>query len=245
MAAAVEAWGGTVEKFIGDAVMAVFGVPAVREDDAERALNAAMEMMERLRTLNDELQSRHGISLRMRVGVNTGEVVAGAPTDGSQRLVSGDPVNVAARLQGEAEPDTILAGERTYLAARHAFLFSEPMELTVKGKPERVRARRVLGLASEAVRGIPGLASPLVGRTAELQALASQLDDVLDTRRPRLVTVLGPAGVGKSRLVREFVADSPHATQQRACFADAAWLPATASRTGPLARSCEPRVGSG
>src|SRR4030088_668861 len=145
MAAAVEAWGGTVEKFIGDAVMAVFGVPAVRDDAAERALNAAMEMMERLRTLNDELQSRHGISLRMRVGVNTGEVVAGAPTGGSQRLVSGDSVNVAARLQSEAEPDTILAGERTYLAARHAFLFSEPIELTLKGKQGRVTARRVLG----------------------------------------------------------------------------------------------------
>jgi class 3 adenylate cyclase/tetratricopeptide (TPR) repeat protein len=209
MAAAVDAWGGTVEKFIGDAVMAVFGVPAVREDDAERALNAAIEMMERLRTLNHELQARHGITLRMRVGVNTGEVVAVAPNGGSQRLVSGDSVNVAARLQGEAEPDTILAGERTYLAARHAFLFSEPMELTLKGKQESVRARRVLGLAPEAVRGVPGLASPLVGRTAELQALASQLDDVLDTRRPRLVTVLGPAGVGKSRLVREFVSGLP------------------------------------
>jgi class 3 adenylate cyclase len=116
MAAAVEAWGGTVEKFIGDAVMAVFGVPAVREDDAERALSAAMEMMERLRALNDELQSRHGISLRMRVGVNTGEVVAGTPIELSQRFVSGDPVNVAA--------DTILAGERTYLTgpARVPFL---------------------------------------------------------------------------------------------------------------------------
>src|SRR3979411_3103059 len=93
MAAAVGAWGGTVEKFIGDAVMAVFGVPAVREDDAERALNAAMEMMERLRSLNEELQPRHGISLRMRVGVNTGEVVTGVPTDGSQRLASGDRVH--------------------------------------------------------------------------------------------------------------------------------------------------------
>ncbi|HVS49303.1 MAG TPA: adenylate/guanylate cyclase domain-containing protein, partial [Candidatus Dormibacteraeota bacterium] len=207
MASAVDAWGGTVEKFIGDAVMAVFGVPAVREDDAERALNAAMEMMERLRDLNVELQSRHGISLQMRVGVNTGEVVAGVPTDGSQRLVSGDPVNVAARLQGEAEPDTILVGDRTYLAARHSFLFSEPIELTLKGKKERVRARQVLGVAPESVRGIPGLASPLVGRTAELQALSSQLDEVLETQRPRLVTVLGPAGVGKSRLVREFVSD--------------------------------------
>ena len=123
MSACVEAWGGTVEKFVGDAVMAVFGVPVVREDDAGRALNAAMEMVERLQELNVELRSRHGVTLRMRVGVNTGEVVAGAPTDGTQRLVSGDPVNVAARLQAEAEPDTILAGERTYLAARHSFLF--------------------------------------------------------------------------------------------------------------------------
>ena len=133
MAAAVDGWGGTVEKFIGDAVMAIFGVPAVREDDAERALRAAMEMMERLRTLNEELQSRHGISLRMRIGVNTGEVVAGVSTDAGQRLVSGDPVNVAARLQAEAEPDTILAGERTYLAARHAILFSEPIEVHESG----------------------------------------------------------------------------------------------------------------
>jgi len=141
MAAAVEAWGGTVEKFIGDAVMAVFGVPAVREDDAERALSAAMEMMERLRALNDELQSRHGISLRMRVGVNTGEVVAGTPTELSQRFVSGDPVNVAA--------DTILAGERTHLAGPARVPFSEPIELTLKGKPERMRTRRMLGRAPE------------------------------------------------------------------------------------------------
>ncbi|OLD49994.1 MAG: hypothetical protein AUI42_05380 [Actinobacteria bacterium 13_1_40CM_2_65_8] len=205
MAAAVDAWGGTVEKFIGDAVMAVFGVPAVREDDAERALNAAMEMMRRLKTLNQELESRHGVSLRMRVGVNTGEVVAVAPAGAGQRLVSGEPVNVAARLQGEAEPDTILAGERTYLAARHAFVFSAPIELTLKGKQERVIARQVLSPAPERARGIPGLATPLVGRSAELQSLSSQLDDVIDARRPRLVTILGPAGVGKSRLVREFI----------------------------------------
>src|ERR1700730_4322682 len=198
MAAAVDGWGGTVEKFIGDAVMAVFGVPAVREDDAERALNAAMEMMDRLRTLNEELQSRHGLTLRMRVGVNTGEVVAGVPTDSSQRLVSGDPVNVAARLQAEADPDTILAGERTYLAARHAFLFSESIELSLKRKPGRGMARRVLGRAPEPVRGVPGLASPLVGRTAELKALSSHLDEVHDASQPRLVTVFGPAGGGQS-----------------------------------------------
>jgi class 3 adenylate cyclase/tetratricopeptide (TPR) repeat protein len=205
MAAAVEAWGGTVEKFIGDAVMAVFGVPAVREDDAERALNAAMEMMQRLVDLNRELDSRHGVTLRMRIGVNTGEVVTGGPGEGNQRLVSGDPVNVAARLQMEAEPDTILAGDRTYLAARHTFDFDHPVDYELKGKPGHVTARRVLGRKAEPTRGVPDHATPLVGRGAELQALTGLLDEVLDARMPRFVTVLGPAGVGKSRLVQEFV----------------------------------------
>lgn len=205
MAAAVEAWGGTVEKFIGDAVMAVFGVPAVREDDAERALNAAMEMMQRLADLNRELDSRHGVTLRMRIGVNSGEVVTGGLGEGNQRLVSGDPVNVAARLQVEAEPDSVLAGERTYLAARHTFDFDEPVEYELKGKPGQVTARRVLGRKAEPTRGVPDHATPLVGRGTELQALTGLLDEVLDARKPRFVTVLGPAGVGKSRLVQEFV----------------------------------------
>lgn len=206
MAAAVNAWGGTVEKFIGDAVMAVFGVPVVREDDAERALSAAMEMMDRLAELNTAMEKRHGLTLRMRIGVNTGEVITGAATDAAQRLVSGDAVNVAARLQAEAEPDTVLAGERTYLAARNSFVFGEPAEYRLKGKPEGVRARRVLHRALEVTRGVPGLTTPLVGRAADLQTLSSLLDEVVDAGVPRLVTVLGPAGVGKSRLVHEFVA---------------------------------------
>ena len=206
MSAAVETWGGTVEKFIGDAVMAVFGVPAVREDDAERALNAATEMMRRLVELNQELNSRHGVTLRMRIAVNTGEVVTGGAGEGNQRLVSGDPVNVAARLQVEADPDTILAGERTYLAARHAYDFGDPVDYELSGKPGHVKARRVLGRKDEPARGVPGLAAPMVGRASEVQALSSLLDEVRDARRPRLVTVLGPAGVGKSRLVNEFIA---------------------------------------
>lgn len=205
MAGAVNAWGGTVEKFIGDAVMAVFGVPVVREDDAERALSAAVEMMERLTHLNSAMEQRHGLTLRMRVGVNTGEVITGAGGDGSQRLVSGDAVNIAARLQAEAEPGTILAGERTYLAARHSFVFAEAVDYSLKGKRELVRARRVLRRADEVMRGVPGLATPLVGRAAELQTLSSLLNEVIEARMPRLVTVLGPAGVGKSRLVQEFV----------------------------------------
>ncbi|HEX2645960.1 MAG TPA: AAA family ATPase, partial [Candidatus Dormibacteraeota bacterium] len=162
-------------------------------------------MTERLERLNSDLEQRHGITLRMRIGVNTGEVVAEASSGNGQRLVSGEPVNVAARLQAEAQPGSILAGERTYLAARHAFEFSEPVELSLKGKDEVVVARRLLGQAPAITRGIPGLASPLVGRTAELQNLATMVDELLETRQPRLVTVLGPAGVGKTRLVREFL----------------------------------------
>src|SRR5215467_7422602 len=205
MSDAVSAWGGTVEKFIGDAVVAVFGVPVVREDDAQRALSAALEMMERLARLNSALERRHGLTLRMRIGVNSGEVVTGSGEAATQRLVSGDAVNVAARLQAEAEPDTILAGERTYHAARHSFVFDMPLDIALKGKPERVRARRLLRKQQHMTRGIPGLSSPLVGRGAELRALSSLVDEVLDARTPRLVTVLGPAGVGKSRLVSEFV----------------------------------------
>lgn len=207
MAGAITAWGGTVEKFIGDAVMAVFGVPAVREDDPERALSAALEMMDRLVQLNAAMTKRHGLTLSMRVGVNTGEVVTGADGDKGQRLVSGDAVNIASRLQAEAEPDSILAGERTYLAARHSFEFSDPVEYALKGKPEGVIARRVLRKSSDRTRGVPGLATPLVGRASELQTLRSLLDEVIDARTPRLVTVLGPAGVGKSRLVQEFMTE--------------------------------------
>jgi tetratricopeptide (TPR) repeat protein len=115
-------------------------------------------------------------------------------------------VNVAARLQAEAEPDTILAGERTYLAARHAFAFGEALDLQLKGKPDHVSARRVLSRLPEPSRGVPGITTPLVGRSTELQALFGLLDEVADAKKPRLVTVLGPAGVGKSRLVQEFIA---------------------------------------
>src|SRR5438874_5710538 len=122
MTSTIEAWGGTVQKFMGDSVMATFGVPIVREDDAERALRAACQMLDRLTELNTEFKSQHGVSLAIRVGVNTGEVMAAS----DQNVVTGDAVNVAARLEQMADPGTILAGERTYAAARDAFVFAEP-----------------------------------------------------------------------------------------------------------------------
>jgi class 3 adenylate cyclase/tetratricopeptide (TPR) repeat protein len=205
MSAAIESWGGTVEKFIGDAVMAAFGVPLVREDDAERALRAALEMLLRLQGLNHEFESRHGVTLQIRIGVNTGEVIAPAAGPVDQMIVAGDAVNVAARLEASAEPGTVLAGERTYLAARDSFLFSEPLALDLKGKTEAVTARRVIEPLAEATRGVPGLRSPMVGRDRELDALVGLLEDAVDSGRPRLVVVYGPAGIGKSRLVQEFV----------------------------------------
>src|SRR5207253_1894045 len=137
MTSTIEAWGGTVQKVRGDSVMATFGVPIVREDDAERALRAACQMLERLMELNTEFKSQHGVSLAIRVGVNTGEVMAAS----DQNIVTGDAVNVAARLEQMADPGTILAGERTYAAARGAFVFGEPEAREGRGKAAPVTVR--------------------------------------------------------------------------------------------------------
>ncbi|OGN84787.1 MAG: hypothetical protein A2X23_09910 [Chloroflexi bacterium GWC2_73_18] len=206
MAAVIASWGGTVEKYIGDAIMAAFGVPHVREDDAPRALHAALEMLDRLTDLNRDFETRHRVGLAIRIGVNTGEVIA--PVDGpsSQLIVAGDAVNVAARLEQTAEPGTVVVGERTWLAARDAFRFGEPADLELKGKEAPVRARRLLGPLAEASRGLPGLEAPMVGRDRELATLLGLLDEAVESGRPHLAVVYGPAGIGKSRLVREFLA---------------------------------------
>lgn len=202
-AAAIEAWGGTVEKFIGDAVVAVFGAPRVREDDASRALHAALELIDRLPELNRRFSERHGVQLAIRIGVNSGEVIAPLDARAGGSIVTGDVVNVAARLEAAGEPDTILAGERTYLAARGAFRFGEPIALELKGKAAKVPAYRVLGAGPAAQRGVPGLRAAMIGRERELDALLGQLRDTVDAREPRLVVVYGPAGIGKSRLLLE------------------------------------------
>ena len=204
MAETIARWGGTVEKFIGDAVVAVFGVPSVREDDADRALKAALDMLAGLGDLNRGLEQTHQISLQIRIGVNTGEVLAATQRGLDQRLVAGDAVNLAARLQAAAEPGSVLVGERTWLATRRSFLFADPIVLGVKGKTEPIRARRLESALAEGRRGIEGLWAPMVGREAELQLLVNVLEDAVASRSPRLVTVMGKAGVGKSRLIGEF-----------------------------------------
>jgi class 3 adenylate cyclase len=203
MSAVIESWGGRLEKFIGDAVMAAFGVPVAREDDAERALHAALEMLERLEELNVSFRERHGVVMQIRIGVNTGEVIA--PVEGEQLIVAGDAANVAARLEQAAEPGTVLVGETTYAAARHAFEFDPPAALALKGKGEPVTARRVTAVAADPSRGRGGLRAELIGRDRELRTLVDLLDEAVETERPRMVLLNGPAGIGKSRLVQEFV----------------------------------------
>jgi class 3 adenylate cyclase/tetratricopeptide (TPR) repeat protein len=206
----IEAEGGTVEKFIGDAVMAAFGVPAAHEDDAERALRASLRMLRRLDDLNGELRSSHDVALQIRIGVNTGEVLAVTAPDPGEAMVTGDAVNAAARLQSAADPGSALVSERTTRSAR-GFAFEDRGELALKGKQERVRAFRLLEETGSGSRGVPGLTAPMVGRDTELDLLRSVYERVARERRPHLVTLYGDAGVGKSRLTREFLAGAERA----------------------------------
>jgi class 3 adenylate cyclase/tetratricopeptide (TPR) repeat protein len=201
MRTVLESHGGTVEKFIGDAVMAVFGIPQVHEDDALRAVRAALDMRERLRELNEELERDFGVTISARTGVSTGEVVVGSA---GQTLATGDPVNVAARLEQAAQPWEILLGEATHRLVRDAVL-AEPVEpLELKGKAERLPAFRLSSVAGDL-----GVArrfdTPLVGRLEELQVLRDALARAVRDRACVLVSVLGPAGIGKSRLIQEFL----------------------------------------
>jgi class 3 adenylate cyclase len=196
MAAEISGAGGTVEKFAGDAVMAAFGAPLSQEDHAERALHAALSMQRRL----DEL---FGDALSLRIGVNTGEVVVGQPREGSS-FVSGDAVNVAARLEQAAGSGEILVGERTASAVRGAFELDEPMRVEAKGKEGGVACRRLVrALSLMRPRGVGGLRQAFVGREQELDLLRASYARARESGEPQLVTILGEAGIGKTTLVRE------------------------------------------
>jgi class 3 adenylate cyclase/predicted ATPase len=202
MRAALEQHGGTVEKFIGDAVMAVYGLPIRHEDDAVRAVRAAAAMQAALPALNDEFRTGWGIELRNHIGVNTGEVIAGDAALG-QRLVTGDAVNTAARLEQAAGPGEVILGGLTYRLARDQVEVEPIPPLSLKGKAEPVaafRLVRVLGPHGERA----SLTTPFVGRREEMDQLEMTLLQVEATRSCELLTVVGEAGVGKSRLIREF-----------------------------------------
>src|SRR5262245_27907290 len=189
MKAIVESHGGTVEKFIGDAVMAVFGVPQAHEDDGLRACRAAVEMRDALPELGVEA----------RIGINTGEVVAGT----QERLATGDAVNVAARLEQAAKPGQILIGEETVRLVRDAVQAESVDQLELKGKSEPVVAYRLISVSGN--EGFTRrLDAPMVGRETELRRLRDAFEQTVRDRSCQLFTILGAAGVGKSRLVSEF-----------------------------------------
>jgi class 3 adenylate cyclase/predicted ATPase len=201
----IERHGGVVEKFIGDAVMAVFGIPQLHEDDALRAVKAASAMREQLATLNSELTRDHGVRIETRTGVNTGEVVAGDPAAG-QRLITGDAVNVAARLEQAAAPGEIVLGAKTHRLVRDVVRVEALEPLDLKGKSAKVAAFRLLEVLPDAAAIARRLDSPFVGREPELKLLRDQLAGCVAERACGLVTVLGAPGIGKSRLIGELIA---------------------------------------
>jgi class 3 adenylate cyclase/tetratricopeptide (TPR) repeat protein len=198
MRAIIERHGGTVEKFIGDAVMAVFGIPHVEEDDALRAVRAAVEIRDRLPSLAAEV----GVALRFRTGVNTGPVLAGE----GENIAIGDAINVAARFEQAAAPGEIVIGGETLQLVRDAVEVEPLAPLDLKGKSEPVRAFRLLSLDPMAAGVARHLDAPLVARERELALLTEAWDRTVHERGCHLFTLMGTAGVGKSRLVAELLA---------------------------------------
>jgi class 3 adenylate cyclase len=207
--AILERHGGTVEKFIGDAVMAVFGVPTVHEDDALRALRAAEELRDGLAELNAELELSYGTRLELRIGVNTGEVVTGT----EERIATGDAVNIAARLEQAAPPGEVLVGEETLRLVREAVDVDPVEPVAAKGKSEPLRAFRLVATKAATLARRGG--APMVGRERQRKLLDDTFANVVGERSCQLFTVLGTAGVGKSRLVAEFLRSLDDATVAR------------------------------
>ena len=202
--AVIERHGGTVEKFIGDAVMAVFGIPVVHEDDALRAARAAIDLRSALDRLNAELSRAVGITIETRTGINSGEVFAGDPSRG-EGFVTGDAVNVAKRLEENAGVGEILIGDATYRLARDALVAELLPPLSVKGKAAPLTVYRLAAVTPGALPRARRLDAPMVGRADELELLRRAFVEVVRDRTCRLFTILGAAGVGKSRLVSEVV----------------------------------------
>jgi adenylate cyclase len=209
MAEEIQRFDGFVEKFVGDAVMAVFGAPVAHEDDPERALRAGLALLDRMRALSRQWEPRLGEPVTLHIGINTGPVVAGSlgtPAGGAY-AVTGDTVNTAARLLAAAPPGTILASESTYRMAQQRFAFEPLGDLALKGKSDAVGAYRVLGVLTgpRPTRGLEvlGLVAPLIGRDDEVGQLLAVFERMA-RGRAQVVSLVGEAGAGKSRLLAEF-----------------------------------------
>ncbi len=201
---ALERHGGTVEKFIGDAVVGVFGVPRLREDDAVRAVRAAAAIQAGVSWLNEELAGGVGVELVVRVGVNSGWVLA-RQRDEASAIAYGDPLNVAARLQQHAQAGEVLIGEETLGLVGSSVVVEESEPLVVKGKPTSVNAARLVSLVEEVPAFERPTRSRFIGRARELAAMRDRVA-LAREGEPQLVTVVGEPGIGKSRLIREVIA---------------------------------------
>jgi class 3 adenylate cyclase/tetratricopeptide (TPR) repeat protein len=199
----IERFGGTVEKFVGDAVMAVFGAPLAHEDDAERAVRAGLRILEAIQELNDEDTS---LALQVRVGINTGEAVValGARPAEGEGIVTGDVVNTASRIQGAAPVNGVAVSEQTYRATERVFEYEELEPATVKGKAEPLALHRPVAARARFGADVSRThATPLVGRDLERSLLVSMFERAVQHKSCQLVTVVGEPGIGKSRLCME------------------------------------------
>ncbi|WP_395359180.1 adenylate/guanylate cyclase domain-containing protein [Streptomyces sp. YH02] len=232
----IEEQGGTVEKFIGDAVMAVFGVPTVREDDARRAASAALAMREALTGFNARLEEAVGVRLEMRIGINTGQAVTGSATQ-RQAMVSGEVVNVAARLEQNAAAGEILLGPDTLAAAGPGIRTTETGPLLLKGKSDRVAAHRLIAVDEEdGPEALRRFDVGFVGRGRELALMGAALTRVARTGSVERLVVVGEAGQGKTRLVREWL----HRTTTTG-----RWMDVSAARLPAPPPTRDPRYGVG
>jgi adenylate cyclase len=198
---------GTLDKFMGDGVMALFGAPVAHEDDAARAARSALEMQASIKRISQEIEQRHGVSLQVRIGLNLGTVIVGdIRSDLKMNYTAlGDTVNVAARLQSVAEPGAILVSRAVYDQTRALFDFAEEGSIRVKGRVEPVEIFELEGPRRDPqkVRGIPGLAAPMVGRQKELALVKDAADRLISERRGTVTLISGEPGIGKSRLIGE------------------------------------------
>src|SRR5690349_5932173 len=199
----LEGHGGTIEKYIGDMIMAVFGLPRMHEDDALRAVRAAAQMREALADLNVTLRTGYGVILENRTGISTGEVVTGV-AGRSPRLATGETVNVAAHLEQAAPAGEILIGESTYRIVREAVDVVPVEPGGLKNEPESIPAYRLLSVTADTRSARPA-GRPLVGRARELAALGAEFRRSVAGPEGRVITLVGDAGAGKSRLIEEFV----------------------------------------
>lgn len=220
----IENQDGTVAKYIGDSVMALFGVPTSHEDDAARSIRAALAMQNELKIFAERMKSKIGILLQMRIGINTGKVLAGQVGGKEDIDVMGDTVNIAKRLEGLAPLGGVVVSRETYKHTKDLFMFRSLGELEVKGKEHKVEAYEVLAEKSEEqtlVGEQAGIKPPLVGRRRELSLLTNVLKQVSDEKYPRVVTVFGPHGIGKTRLIHEFIKNCGAETIYARCLENA------------------------